>query len=885
MEQLREMRTSRMQQLRQSNQQATLLNRQTAVMSNVYNILGRQLAVSNRLDSNQKITIRQTAATNTSLNNLSKSMAKSIGSLSMSIGRGAAGAVGSAGRGVSAVGGAAVGGVSAISSGILTGLAKVLPTAIIGYLGKTMLWDNMEDATKGKLQTAFSGLMEKMMIGVKGTDIGKQIDPLTEKLGDHLEVLGESFDKLSTKISKMVQSISKVVPPMPSMNEVKEKATDIKNTVEKRIEAAKPDIKRAAVMTRITGEQLQSAGNTIMQGVEIGRDISRQIPEGPAGITETAIVGTGVVAAAAGARKLYKPKAGSPAAPPAPAPAPAPAAKAAAPPAATSTKSSRLDLMRKVSGGVLSAESKAAQETLKKAGIPLTKQGVAIARTVNKLVKGSFKGAATLLDAVMKYKLTKFGGVLGLLLEGGQLAYLSVEIDAMKELGELNDEEAAALWQYSIKMAGASVAGGLVVGTLGAAAGGGWFSVPLAIAGGIAGSTLAQKAVEMTSTLPSSLTTEITQVEADKPSAMSVTSPGKITNKRQEKGKKQAASSASSVKPTGAGTSSGAGATGSTDKAMKYFMSKGWTREQAAGIVGNLQHESNMKTNIEGDKNNKKGSAWGIAQWRTERLAKFKEMYGKDVKDASFEEQLDFVQWELTHDERSAGGLLQQATTADQAALVVDWYYERSDRKATTKRQANALALMGITAGADTQMATNAVTTKPQASATDTANNSRPSKPYPDTAMVAANGSQSSNISSEDTSPADNTMSFADRVAAKSKARQERKDIESSFDTTAEMKKPAAVEDKKIGLGTSLMGFLHTSQSDITAQILEGLNEIQQFDIQKNVSTPMVINNKGGDTIVSSSSGGGGGGASSSFAPIGMSAGYDSRFKSLAGVG
>ena len=872
MEQLREMRTSRMQQLRQSNQQAAIMNRQTAVMSNVYNILGKQLAASNRLDSNQKITIRQTAATNTSLNNLSKSMAKSIGSLSMSIGRGA---VGSAGRGVSAVGGAAVGGVSALSSGILTGLAKVLPTAMVGYLGKTMLWDNMEDATKGKLQTAFSGLIEKMMIGVKGTDIGKQIDPLTEKLGDHLEVLGESFDKLSVKISKMVQSISKIVPPMPSINEVKEKATDVKNTVEKRIEAAKPGIKRAAVMTRITGERLQSAGNTIMQGVEIGRDISRQIPEGPGGITETAIVGTGVVAAAAGARKLYKPKAGSPAAP-------APA-KATAPPAATSTKSSRLDLMRKVSGGVLSAESKAAQETLKKAGIPLTKQGVAIARTVNKLVKASFKGAATFLDALMKYKLTKFGGVLGLLLETGQLAYLSIEIEAMKELGELNDEEAAALWEYSRNMAGASLTGGLVGGTLGAVSGGGWFSVPLAIAGGIAGSTLAQKAVEMNTTLPSSLTTEITQVEADKPSAMSVTSPGKITNKRQEKVKKQAANSASSVKPTGAGTSSGAGATGSTDKAMKYFMSKGWTREQAAGIVGNLQHESNMKTNIEGDKNNKKGSAWGIAQWRLERLAKFKEMYGKDVKDASFEEQLDFVQWELTHSHSSAGGLLQQATTADQAALVVDQYYEISDGKAITKRQANALALMGITVGADTQMATNAVTAKPQAAATATANDSRPSKPYPDTAMVAANDSQSSNLSSEDTAPADNDMSFADRVAAKSKARQERKDIESSFDTTAEMKKP--VEDKKIGLGTSLMGFLHTSQSDITAQIIAGLDQIQQFDMQKNVSTPMVINNKGGDTIVSSSSGGGGGGSSSTFAPVGVSAGYDSRFKSLAGVG
>jgi hypothetical protein len=87
--------------------------------------------------------------------------------------------------------------------------------------------------------------------------------------------------------------------------------------------------------------------------------------------------------------------------------------------------------------------------------------------------------------------------------------------------------------------------------------------------------------------------------------------------------------------------------TGTADKAVKFFMSKGWSAAQAAGIVGNLQAESgtNMATNSVGDG----GQAYGIAQWHPARQANFVKAFGKDIREANFEEQLAFVNWELNN--------------------------------------------------------------------------------------------------------------------------------------------------------------------------------------------------------------------------------------------
>jgi LAS superfamily LD-carboxypeptidase LdcB len=128
--------------------------------------------------------------------------------------------------------------------------------------------------------------------------------------------------------------------------------------------------------------------------------------------------------------------------------------------------------------------------------------------------------------------------------------------------------------------------------------------------------------------------------------------------------------------------------TGDATRAMQSFVADGWTKEQAAGIVGNLQAESgpNLKTDSVGDN----GKAYGIAQWHPDRQAKFKEVYKKDIREAGFEEQLAFIKWELANSEARAGRLLRQAKTAAEAAQIMDRFYERSSGQHTAQRIANA---------------------------------------------------------------------------------------------------------------------------------------------------------------------------------------------------
>lgn len=139
--------------------------------------------------------------------------------------------------------------------------------------------------------------------------------------------------------------------------------------------------------------------------------------------------------------------------------------------------------------------------------------------------------------------------------------------------------------------------------------------------------------------------------------------------------------------------SQGIGETGNAKEAVEYFISKGWTPAQAAGIVGNLQAESgaNLRTNSVGDG----GQAYGIAQWHPDRQAKFAKAFGKNIRESSFKEQLAFVQWELEHDERNAASYLKKAKTPEEAAWYFDEYYERSSGAHRQKRINNAVALAG----------------------------------------------------------------------------------------------------------------------------------------------------------------------------------------------
>jgi hypothetical protein len=120
----------------------------------------------------------------------------------------------------------------------------------------------------------------------------------------------------------------------------------------------------------------------------------------------------------------------------------------------------------------------------------------------------------------------------------------------------------------------------------------------------------------------------------------------------------------------------GVSESGDAMKAIAFFVGNGWSKDQAAGIVGNLLVESTtrLQTDIKGDG----GKAYGIAQWHPDRQNEFKRVYGKPIQESSFVEQLAFIQYELTHTHKSAGEHLKVSRGPTEAATIVDKEYEIS---------------------------------------------------------------------------------------------------------------------------------------------------------------------------------------------------------------
>lgn len=133
-------------------------------------------------------------------------------------------------------------------------------------------------------------------------------------------------------------------------------------------------------------------------------------------------------------------------------------------------------------------------------------------------------------------------------------------------------------------------------------------------------------------------------------------------------------------------------------EALSYFQSQGWSREQAAGIVGNLEAESSLNPRAFNPDGGGQG-AKGIAQWRGSRLKDFEAFAGKGIDQSTREEQMAFVHHELTAGkETAAGRALKAATTADGAADVIVRKYERPGNLdvESSARGNRALRLLGV---------------------------------------------------------------------------------------------------------------------------------------------------------------------------------------------
>ena len=135
--------------------------------------------------------------------------------------------------------------------------------------------------------------------------------------------------------------------------------------------------------------------------------------------------------------------------------------------------------------------------------------------------------------------------------------------------------------------------------------------------------------------------------------------------------------------------------------AVDKLMQLGWKRHEAIGIIGALQGESGLGLDPKAVGDN--GAAIGIAQWHPDRQANFKKRFGKDIREASRDEQLQFVDWELRNTERAAADAIRATTNNQMAAKAATQKYLRpnpkDDEKNVATRQGYAAALFGATGG------------------------------------------------------------------------------------------------------------------------------------------------------------------------------------------
>lgn len=136
--------------------------------------------------------------------------------------------------------------------------------------------------------------------------------------------------------------------------------------------------------------------------------------------------------------------------------------------------------------------------------------------------------------------------------------------------------------------------------------------------------------------------------------------------------------------------------------AYEFFIAQGYSPAVAAGIVGNLIQESSIRPTALNSGEN----AQGIAQWtpnggRQQRVAGF--LGVNDVRNASLQDQLRAVHWELTNPSAGDRQALQAGTqlrngnlSVAQAADIFNQYYERSTA-GIRQRQGQALTNNDIT--------------------------------------------------------------------------------------------------------------------------------------------------------------------------------------------
>lgn len=132
-------------------------------------------------------------------------------------------------------------------------------------------------------------------------------------------------------------------------------------------------------------------------------------------------------------------------------------------------------------------------------------------------------------------------------------------------------------------------------------------------------------------------------------------------------------------------------ATGVAGQLGQSLTQQGLPAHVVAGFLGNIQQESSFNPRGSGDG----GTAHGYAQWRAERVTNFQRTVGVHPRDATPAQTARFIKWEMDNPGQAGMTVAQRdqilgARTAEEAARLIDRFYERSDGRHREQRARNA---------------------------------------------------------------------------------------------------------------------------------------------------------------------------------------------------
>lgn len=122
---------------------------------------------------------------------------------------------------------------------------------------------------------------------------------------------------------------------------------------------------------------------------------------------------------------------------------------------------------------------------------------------------------------------------------------------------------------------------------------------------------------------------------------------------------------------------------------IDYLRSKGLSETLAKGIAANAQAESGFDPKAVGDG----GKAYGLLQWHPDRQANFSAYLGKDIRDSSWQEQLDFAVYEATKGkERANWAKVENSQSPSEAASSYSKYVIRPAEEERRARERAEIA-------------------------------------------------------------------------------------------------------------------------------------------------------------------------------------------------